>query len=78
MTVESAWTDAVKEWAAHHDATNPARPPAGELSEPERQRYIAQSRRNPLCMVLAALDGETDPAQLGISLDSRDEFGRLR
>ena len=45
MSTADAWTDATKRWAAHHDATNPARPPAGELTEPERLRYIAQARR---------------------------------
>lgn len=31
---------------------------------------------HPLCMVLAALDGETDPVQCGISADARDAWPR--
>lgn len=29
---------------------------------------------HPLCMVLAALDGEADPVQCGIDADARDEW----
>ena len=32
---------------------------------------------HPLCMVLAAIDGETDPTQCGISPDAHDDFRRI-
>lgn len=36
--------------------------------------WDSSGRAHPLCCVLAALDGETDPAELGLTEDVHDDF----
>lgn len=58
----------------------------GHLVERSRKLHAAGSHEaatgtgigaHALCMVLAALDGETDPDQLGIGDDGRDELAKF-